>query len=112
MRPSSSTVILQSGAVQDYPNNSFHAPPLLFALQHRRRLLSQHRAEMTAHVVLLVGLVGVEHADNGAIGVVAEFQHVVDELLRLRLVVERGHELHDTIDEHHVGLLVGDGLAQ
>ena len=64
---------------------------LLPALQHRASLLRQHRTEVAAHVVVLVGLVRVEHADHRQTVLLAQAEQLVDQLLRHRLVVERGH---------------------
>ena len=67
---------------------------------------------MAAHVVIFVGLVCVEYADDSAITLVGEFQQLMDKLLGLGFVVERSHELHDAVDEYHIGLLILQGLTQ
>ena len=64
---------------------------LLLALQHRASLLRQHCAEVAAHVVVLVRLVRVEHADHRQAVLLADAEQLMDELLGHRLVVERGH---------------------
>lgn len=85
---------------------------LLLHLEHGARLLGQHGAGMAAHVVVLGGLVGVEHADDGHFGAAdlggAEAHEVLDEGLGVVDFVEVAHEVYHTVDKHDVGLEVAD----